>query len=81
MQNVIVEVRGGVVVEIYSDNPDTRITVVDWDEASEGEQTSAGFEWRPSRLDEIPADTDAEYRKVIAAFAPDESIFVAKPTR
>jgi hypothetical protein len=79
MRNVIIEVRGGVVVEIYSDSSDTRITLIDWDEADEDEDSRAGIEWRPSRLDEMPPDTDAEFRKVLTAADPCEIVCVATP--
>jgi len=36
MTDVIVEVRGGVVVEVYSKDHRTRVAVVDWDDVEEG---------------------------------------------
>ena len=45
MSDVIVEVRGGVVVEVYSKSRRTRVVVIDWDNIEEG-GVSAGTELR-----------------------------------
>jgi hypothetical protein len=37
MANVIVEVRGGVVVEVYSEDPELRIAIFDWDDLAAGD--------------------------------------------
>ena len=35
MTEIFVEIRGGVLVESYSNDPDLRVNVIDWDHISE----------------------------------------------
>lgn len=63
MRDIVVEVRGGLVVEIYSDLPDVRLTLVDWDNIHEGD---APFCWgEAAPLHQMPDDTAARYREAI----------------
>jgi len=36
MTDIVIEVRGGVVVEIYSKNSNTRAVIIDWDNMETG---------------------------------------------
>ncbi len=40
MTNIVLEVRGGVVVEGYADDSNIKITVVDWDDYENGSVSS-----------------------------------------
>ena len=67
MADVVIEVRGGVVTEVYCDHPDLRAIVIDWDKVG-GRQCPehAGFEWpRLVELAELPEDTLREYQFAI----------------
>jgi hypothetical protein len=65
VSEVVIEIRGGVLVEIYSDDPDTRFVVVDWDRIATDEETATAFAWRATKMDRMPEDTSAEYRQAI----------------
>lgn len=59
MDDIVVEVRGGVVVEIYSDLPNLRFVLVDWDNINAGDHPSC---WGvPAALSAMPEDTRANY--------------------
>ncbi len=63
MHDVVVEVRGGMVVEIYSDRPDLRFVLVDWDNIHDGDHP---FCWGdPTPLSAMPEDTRANYHDAI----------------
>jgi hypothetical protein len=36
MTDIVVEIRGGVVADVYSRRPGVRVTIVDWDNMEEG---------------------------------------------
>jgi hypothetical protein len=56
MKRVIVEVRGGCVVETYSDAEDIHITIIDWDDfETVGEPLTA--EWVPCPVAAMPDET------------------------
>ena len=74
MRDVIIEVRGGVLVEIYSNDPNMRIVVVNWDRIEEGEEAAAGFEWQHCNLNSMPEDTNAEYAKATSVSRADDCI-------
>lgn len=38
MKNLIIEVRGGVVAEVYSDEKDLNVILIDWDNVDEGDE-------------------------------------------
>jgi hypothetical protein len=57
MTDVIVEVSGGVVVEVYSKNPRTRVVVIDWDDIEDG-GTRAGVAFRQcASYEMMPGET------------------------
>lgn len=60
MLDLVIEIRGGVLVGVYSRN-DISVAVVDWDEEPYG--SPASFE-QPKRMAEIPIET----RRALAAF-------------
>jgi hypothetical protein len=61
MADIVVEVRGGMVVEIYSDLPELRCVLVDWDNIHAGDHP---FCWGgPVPLSAMPEDTRANYRE------------------
>lgn len=55
---ILIEIRGGVVVECYCDRNDLEVTLLDWDNVISGDRTCA-VEVTPS--DMIPLET----RKII----------------
>jgi hypothetical protein len=62
MKNIIVEVRGGRVVEIYSEDRQSVITVVDWDET--GPRNFAApdaYHFPTVAFSRLPAETLAAY--------------------
>ncbi|GAG13784.1 unnamed protein product [marine sediment metagenome] len=63
MIDVVVEVRGGLVAEVYCGNPGVRVIVIDWDELDSPERGGkVGFEWSDHlRIDALPDDTRAQY--------------------
>ena len=59
MNDIVVEVRGGIVVEIYSDLPDLRFVLMDWDNIHDGDHP---FCWGdPAPLSAMPEETRANY--------------------
>jgi len=72
MSQVIIEVRGGMVVEVYTDDPDTRIVLIDWDcddseyvctveDEAGHEYSGLAVEFPPSSLDAMPVETRAAF--------------------
>jgi hypothetical protein len=63
MNDVVVEVRGGIVVEIYSDAPDLRLSLVDWDNIRDGDHP---FCWgNPAPMSDMPEDTRASFDEAV----------------
>ncbi len=59
MSDIVVEVRGGVVVDIYSNSPDIRLVLVDWDNIHDEDES---FCWgQCTRLKLMPNDTCDQY--------------------
>ena len=57
MQTIIIEVRGGVVQEVYSNAADLQVVLVDWDNGeSPGEKYDGGVVPKRS-LDDLPNET------------------------
>lgn len=63
MKDIVIELRGGVLVEVYASDLDTRVIVIDWDRAEERkDRERAGFKWSPCQpLCSLPDDTREEY--------------------
>jgi len=54
--DVVIEIRGGVVVEVYSARTDMRVILVDWDDIAEtGERKGAVYPHVPIKA--LPEDT------------------------
>jgi hypothetical protein len=68
MMDIVVEVRGGLVVEVYCERPEVRVFVVDWDEFDCPERRGkVGFEWVGyASLDALPPETRAQYAYAVA---------------
>lgn len=69
MAKVVIEVRGGCVAEVYSDDSTLDVSVIDWDElddyGTETPETSAGFAWGdPAPIHSMPDDTKAHYEQL-----------------
>ena len=63
MSDIVVEVRGGLAVEIYSTLPDARLILVDWDNIHEGDDPICRGEAAPLSL--MPEDTCAMYNNAV----------------
>ena len=63
MNDIVVEVRGGLVVEIYSNLPAVRFVLVDWDKIHDGAESFCWGEAAPLSL--MPADTCARYHTAV----------------
>lgn len=64
MKDVIIEVRAGAIMEVYSNMKDVRFVIVDWDRVTSGEgYDGAGYVEPHSPLRRLPADTKKEYRQ------------------
>lgn len=61
MADVVIEVRGGTVVDVYTDIQGARFILVDWD-LREDQKGSVGCEYPTSSLDDLPRDTQQEYK-------------------
>jgi hypothetical protein len=61
MNQVVVEVRGGRVVEAYSDDQ-VQVTVIDWD-VEEGDGNQIAFKWGPCSLAAMPDDTRVAFEQ------------------
>ena len=73
MTNIVVEIRGGVLVEVYCDDPNIRPVVINWDNAEPSHPSArTGFVWAfCPRLNQLPKDTRSEF-ELAAAEEPDE---------
>ncbi len=60
MQNIVIEVRGGNVVEVYTDAHDLRVTLIDWDE-----EVDANFNQNlrhvVKKMSDLPFDTKRKF--------------------
>ena len=62
MIDVIIEVRGGTVVEVYSDSDELRSIVVDWDDRLDDDDSEpAGRVYPISSISKLPDDTHMQY--------------------
>jgi hypothetical protein len=66
MADIVVVVSGGVLVGLYTDIPNARGVLVDWDEVeSSDDLTVAGGLFGADRLASMPDETDAVYKSVV----------------
>ena len=64
---IVVEVLGGIVVEVYADDPETHVTLIDWDCDDESpclatdeegrEYSGVAIEFPTTLLDSMPVET------------------------
>ena len=56
MQNeIIIEVRGGTVVEVYATTASPRVVLIDWDETADGDvESQVGVELPLQPIDQMP---------------------------
>jgi hypothetical protein len=64
---VIVEIRGGSVVEVYANDPGIAAVIVDWDELNEFAETDrkANLWGRCATLDKMPEETRAALEGIV----------------
>lgn len=67
MTDLVVEMRGGVVQEVYCDDSNIRVIIVDWDELQPAESSgNAGRRWsRCAPLHDLPRETRAHFQQAI----------------
>lgn len=63
MITVIVEVRGGNVVEVYTGSSEARVMVIDWDNTRDGEAMTAAEPWPCASLRNMPKETRRVIRR------------------
>ncbi len=63
MKDLVIEVRGGVVQQVYCNNSNIRVVLVDWDDVEPPEPAErAGRIWgRCAKLRDLPDDTRAQF--------------------
>jgi hypothetical protein len=69
-QDVVITVLGGCVTGVFTDIPDVRVIILDWDNINEApiESLSGGPERTlPWRMHQMPSDTLLAYRCSIAS--------------
>ncbi|MGD1278373.1 MAG: hypothetical protein ABR964_14265 [Tepidisphaeraceae bacterium] len=71
MTDVVIEVRGGVLVEVYSARRDLRIILVDWDEINDGASGVGDFGRVPLRG--MPSDTAQLFHRFKHAHADENA--------
>ncbi len=57
--DVIVEVRGGNVIQVYVKSQETNVIVIDWDKVTPGRPQGHIAELKPLLLAQMPSDTEA----------------------
>ena len=57
-QRIVIEMRGGVLVAVYAQDPAIEVFVVDWDDIQAG-STQANVPFPVEPLDQMPAETKA----------------------
>ena len=72
MPDLVIEVSGGVVQEVFCDDPNIRVVLVDWDELRPPEPAAtAGRLWNPcAALCDLSAETRAQFQQALAAKHP-----------
>lgn len=66
MSDIIVEIRGGVLVAVYTDIPNARAVLVDWDEVESPEDlTVAGGIYPMDSVASMPDETELVYQSAL----------------
>jgi hypothetical protein len=61
-REIVIEVRGGSVVEVYASTNDTRVVLIDWDDIlDDGRRGVAGLSYPCSSAELMPDDTRRAY--------------------
>jgi len=63
--DIVVEIRGGTAVAMYTDDPNARLILVDWDEFNEGGRP--GVLYPVQATSEMPSDTRDMVRHALQA--------------
>jgi hypothetical protein len=58
-QKIIIEIRGGVLVAVYAQDPAIEVLLVDWDDDVEAGSTRVSVPFPVDALDQMPAETKA----------------------
>lgn len=61
MHKVVIEVRGGVIQDVYTD-PETQVIVVDWDDFESGELNCAS-EFASFPIAAMPSETEDQVQR------------------
>jgi hypothetical protein len=61
MKRLVIETRGGVVQEVYTDE-DMQVVLIDWDEFEDDPTKSCASEFIPSSLSLMLEDTEQQLR-------------------
>ncbi len=65
--DIVVEVRGGCLVEVYCADPNQRFILLDWDDLSElPEELRMGKRFPHASLDDMPPDTHEAYMRCVS---------------
>ena len=64
--DVVIEIRGGCLVGIYSTNRDERFTLIDWDDVKDEDKSEKGRAFPLIPLDSMPDDTRRAYEHHIS---------------
>lgn len=82
MKDIVIEVRGGVVTEIYADDLDLRVMVVDWDECDpHGECRDRAVNWHFVPTSRLPAETKRYYERAMQETVEADASFTALGTK
>jgi hypothetical protein len=60
MYNIIIEVRGGTVVEIYADADDLNVSLIDWDEIN-GNCDKNDIRYVVKKISDLPVETKEKF--------------------
>ena len=58
-QRIVIEMRGGVLVAVYAQDPAIEVLLVDWDDDVEAGSTQISVPFPVDALDQMPAETKA----------------------
>jgi len=64
--DVVIEVKRGFVVGVYTNAQDAHVVVVDWDSAERPDGTGEDMQFPHAGLEALPDETRAQYRRAIA---------------
>jgi CO dehydrogenase nickel-insertion accessory protein CooC1 len=63
-EEIVIEVRGGTVVEVYATTANPRVVLIDWDEIANGDlHSQVGVEFPLQPIDQMPRETREAYER------------------